>query len=91
MKERRVYAAWNWYPINRPYVTLCDPVEGTIWIGLSWGNGNSDPVWTFSVRLGGLVARPLIALAGYRWDKAYAKQEARKARISVKEWKARQA
>lgn len=38
---------WNWWAINRPHLHFYRDHDG--WgIMLSWGNGNSDPVWSIA-------------------------------------------
>ena len=64
---RRVELEWNWWPINRPRLSIYawngldrhdNPVAWS-WVYLSWGNGNSDPVWSISVRATGRLHRLL--------------------------------
>lgn len=39
----------DWRSINRPHF-VCDWIDrGVFLIGVSWGNGNSDPVWLFDL------------------------------------------
>lgn len=42
---RHLHAAFCPSAINRPYLRW-DRWDGGGYIGLSWGNGNSDPVWS---------------------------------------------
>lgn len=56
MSRVRVWREWNWDCINRPYVyadwiwNAADAPIG-LCMALSWGNGNSDPVWSISVEV----------------------------------------
>ncbi len=77
----RVSFDWNWWAVNRPRLILCDPFDDTITVGLHWGNGNSDPVWSIDVLLSGLLAKPFIVWSHRRWDRDYRRQEARKAAL----------
>lgn len=79
MTRGRLELSWNWYPINRPYVLLCDPEEDdSILVCLQYGNTNSDPVFSIGWYFRGLTARPFVAWANRRWDRQVARQNARK-------------
>ncbi|MCB0967723.1 MAG: hypothetical protein KDB37_12880, partial [Ilumatobacter sp.] len=42
---------WNWSSINRPHVVWWERDLDTVGFGLSWGNGNSDPVWSIDLEV----------------------------------------
>lgn len=45
----RVSREWNWWPINRPHLIAYWIDQSHAGLGVSWGNGNSDPVWLLCV------------------------------------------
>ena len=47
--EIRIHRSWRWWPINRPHLQADVIGPGRYYIGLSWGNGNSDPVWSIGL------------------------------------------
>lgn len=72
--DKRILLRWHWHAVHRLGLLLCDPDDGEIIVALQWGDKHCDPVWSIDLRLTGLVARPFIAWAGYRWDKAVERQ-----------------
>lgn len=52
--------------INHPYVTWLWEGAPEAFLSLSWGNGNSDPVWSVAVRLP--VPRRYWSDRARRWD-----------------------
>jgi len=53
VRRRRgpLYAEWNAWAINRPHLTVCWLDDGVYEVAVSWGNGNSDPVWLVNVKV----------------------------------------
>lgn len=65
--------------LDRPYFFLCDPdPDGGIWLTFHYGYPGSDSVLRFGVHFTGVLARPLIAFAGWKWDRAVAREAKRR-------------
>ncbi len=45
----KFHSEWNWWPINRPHFHAYWLEHGHCGWHVSWGNGNSDPVWSLGV------------------------------------------
>ena len=67
----RFWAHGSWWPINRPHVIVWGDDEN-YGIGVDWGNGNSDPVWSVGVIFNApdhrLLARLVDWIDGRRYE-----------------------
>lgn len=45
------YTDWNWWAVHRPHSMFYWVTDRRFGIEVSWGNGNSDPVWSIGVEI----------------------------------------
>lgn len=66
----KFWAHGAWWPINRPHLVSWADDEN-YGLGVSWGNGNSDPVWSLGVIFQPSAHRFLARLADWLEDRQF--------------------
>lgn len=85
-RERVIAGSWHWtwrhgwhaefnrWAINRPHVSVTPVGDGTMFVAVDWGNGNSDPV--LSVCRENL---PIPRVLAWWWDRKWQHEITRRA------------
>lgn len=72
---KRLSAGISLRDFSRPQLIVAFPDhDGRIWVSIHYGHDGSDPALRLDAYLGGMIARPFIALSDWQWDRKVARQ-----------------